>query len=66
MLVAPFELIVPEEPLALEKLFPLLGLGAGGRPGVDEQVVIVGVQVVALSPAGMFVALARSAHLVLP
>ena len=26
VLVAPFELIVPEEPLALEKLFPLLGL----------------------------------------
>ena len=26
MLVAPFPLIVPEEPLALEKLFPLLGL----------------------------------------
>jgi acyl-CoA reductase-like NAD-dependent aldehyde dehydrogenase len=25
VLVAPFELIVPEEPLALEKLFPLLG-----------------------------------------
>ncbi len=26
VLVAPFPLIVPEEPLALEKLFPLLGL----------------------------------------
>lgn len=26
VLVAPFDLIVPEEPLALEKLFPLLGL----------------------------------------
>ena len=26
VLVAPFEMIVPEEPLALEKLFPLLGL----------------------------------------
>jgi acetaldehyde dehydrogenase / alcohol dehydrogenase len=26
ILVAPFDLIVPEEPLALEKLFPLLGL----------------------------------------
>ena len=26
MLVAPFPVIVPEEPLALEKLFPLLGL----------------------------------------
>jgi acetaldehyde dehydrogenase / alcohol dehydrogenase len=26
VLVAPFELVVPEEPLALEKLFPLLGL----------------------------------------
>ncbi len=26
VLVSPFELIVPEEPLALEKLFPLLGL----------------------------------------
>ena len=26
VLVAPFALIVPEEPLALEKLFPLLGL----------------------------------------
>src|SRR6185436_1764218 len=26
VLVAPFELVVPEEPLATEKLFPLLGL----------------------------------------
>lgn len=26
VLVAPFDLVVPEEPLALEKLFPLLGL----------------------------------------
>ena len=26
VLVAPFELIVPEEPLAREKLFPLLGM----------------------------------------
>src|SRR5262249_60841379 len=26
VLVAPFDLVVPEEPLATEKLFPLLGL----------------------------------------
>ena len=37
VLVAPFPLIVPEEPLALEKLFPLLGLvrvpdAGGGSP----------------------------------
>ena len=31
VLVAPFPLVVPEEPLAREKLFPLLGLVAGAR-----------------------------------
>ena len=37
MLVAPFPLVVPEEPLAREKLFPLLGLVRvpDARRGID-------------------------------
>jgi acyl-CoA reductase-like NAD-dependent aldehyde dehydrogenase len=37
VLVAPFEMVIPEEPLAREKLFPLLGLTRAGdaRRGID-------------------------------
>ena len=48
--LAPFSLVVPEEPLAREKLFPLLGLsGVDARRGIDARGAMLRIEVLGIA-----------------